>query len=212
MASLRRRCRIVIALFGLAAILTTALSVTARTGGGSTILNTLPLTVHGFAGVELPVEQSTIGILETKNVLVRDYVSPEGVHVFLSIVYYPHYRVSFHLPEGCMQGRGSVIITKGNETFDIPKRKTPVSMNSFILEQADGYEHVLYYFVTGDLITASYPEMRFHLMTEHLKRKNTGAALVRFSTRVGNRETSKRSETFKEFVAHMTALLPAYLG
>jgi EpsI family protein len=207
----RKQGLIVIVLLGICALLTLALNLS-TTGRPSPIdLQSIPVVVDGYIATELPVDESVKDILQTPNVLMRDYVSPDGLRVMLSIVYYEQYRVGFHMPEGCMVGSGSVITESGTETVNGAGQCAPFLANRLVLQQRNANEHVLYYFMVDDLITSSYPAMRFHLMLRHLRRQPTGAALVRFSIRVAGEENQASLNEFKRFVSHMTSLLPSYL-
>lgn len=197
----------------MAAVLTATLNLTATKNTDTATLNDLPMVIGGFTGTEFPVEQSIKDILETPNILMRDYVGPENVHINLTIVYYEQYRVYFHMPEGCMTGRGSVIVASEREIVAPSERgKGPLVVNKLVLKQAEGNEYVLYSFVVGDLITPSYPRMRFKLMMEHLKRKPTGAALVRFSAKPREGGEEETMKALKNFIKETVVLLPPILS
>lgn len=212
MTSPKARCWILIILFGVAAVLTSALNLTAAAKSETVVIDNLPMVIGDFTGVELPVEQSTKDILETQNVLTRDYVSPDGVHIILAVIYYEQYRVYFHMPEGCMVGEGSIIAASEKETLTTTQGQgDPIVANKLILAQPYGEKRVLYFFMVGDLITASYPQMRFHLMMEHLKRRKAGAALVRFSTTT-DADDEQILETLNDFIEQMVPVLRSHLG
>ena len=213
MTSLKARFTKLVVLFGIAAVLTVALNLTAATDTSSVILEDVPLTIGNFVGRDIPVEQFVKDILETPNVLMREYVDPGGMHVTMSIVYYEQYRVYFHMPEGCMTGRGSVIIASEREQFGTSNdEEETLTMNKLMLKQDGGNEHVFYIFVAGDTITPSYPKMRYHLMREHLKRRRAGAALVRFSTMTTGDNEEETLTVFRRFIGQAIAILPYHLS
>ncbi len=213
MTSLKTRSRVVIALFGIAACLTIALRVTATNNKSTALLTDLPLIIGDFTGEELQVEESIKDILETPNVLMRNYASPDNVLINLSVVYYEQYRVYFHMPEGCMTGQGSVIVASERADMSaLDGKNQPIIANKLVLKQVEGNEQVFYFFIAGDLITASYPRMRLHLMMEHVKRRPTGAALVRFSTRTNGVSDEDSLTRLKEFIGQITDILPDYLS
>lgn len=214
MASAKSRHRIILVLFSIAAAVTTALTLTtAPSSSGAGTLDDFPFIVGGFWGVDIPVEQSVKDILETSDVLMRNYVGPDGTRITLAIVYYEQYRVYFHMPEGCMTGRGSVIVASEREVFASSQGEgEPIVANKIVLEQTGGNEHVYYFFAAGGLITPSYTKMRLHLMWEHLKRKPVGAALVRFSTKTGGTDEGETLETLSDFIDQMIPVLRSHLG
>ncbi|MBI5116954.1 EpsI family protein [Candidatus Poribacteria bacterium] len=213
MASFKTRLSIVVVLLGVTAVLTTLVKVTVRAHPTNAApLDELPLVIGDFSGTEIPVEQSIKEILETPNVLMREYVGPRGVSITAAVVYYPQYRVYFHMPEGCMVGSGSVIVAEEREIIALPNaQKATLAANKIVLKQRGSDEHVMYFFVSGDLMTPSYPAMRFHLMMEHLKGRTAGAALVRFSTRAGEDNRVQNTQALKAFIADVCPLLPIYL-
>jgi EpsI family protein len=196
---------------GISALVIAVINVPAKVNSSHARLNELPLVISEFSGRELPVEQSVKDILETPNVLMREYLGPDGLRIILSIVYYDRYRVAFHLPEGCMTGQGSVIVKSLREPVTAPGAEEPFIANRLVLEQPEGKEHVFYFFIAGDLITASYPRMRLHLMMEHVKRRPTGAALVRFSAKTRERD-EEILESLSDFIEQMVPVLRSHLG
>ncbi len=202
MASAKSRHRIILVLFSIAAAVTTALTLTtAPPSSEGVTLGDFPFVVGDFSGTDIPVEQSVKDILETPNVLMRNYVGRDGAHITVAIVYYEQYQVYFHMPEGCMTGQGSVIVASERVNVGtLEEEKEPLIANKLVLKQTEGNEHVFYFFIAGDLITASYPRMRLHLMMEHVKRRPTGAALVRFSTRTNGVSDEDSLTRLKEFI------------
>lgn len=201
----------VLALLGLSAFLTVVLNVAAQGEAAPADLQKIPLMIGEYVATDLPVDESVKEILETPNVLMRDYTSPDGLHIMLSIVYYEQYRVDFHMPEGCMVGRGSIISDSRIQALSCKDQDTPILANSLVLKQRTENEHVLYYFLVDDIATPSYLSMRFYLMMRHLMRKPTSAALVRFSVRLPDGQNEGLNE-FRSFVIQLTSLLPSYLA
>lgn len=207
MDSFKTRCRIVLILFAITAGLTFALNGMASQGASAPSLESIPLHVGLFHGQDMPVENSVKDILETPNVIMRRYYGPEGEEIDFSIVYYEGHPVMFHMPEGCMTGKGSVIIADERESLgSYGDEDEPLIANKLILQQPDGKEHVYYFFIVGDLITPSYTKMRLYLMSEYLKERQAGAALVRFSTRVALDTSQEDAEEALEILNHFVGL------
>ncbi|MCD6288601.1 MAG: EpsI family protein, partial [Candidatus Hydrogenedentes bacterium] len=166
-----------------------------------------------YTGVKLPVSDRVVDILETSNIVIRDYLGPNGARVKVAIVYYPQYRVYFHLPEGCLAGQGSVIVDNGERKVDLAGTDFgTVSARKIVFEQAAGNEVVLYFFESGPMITAKYSLMRLHMMKNHVMRRQTGAALVRFSTFVpAGADVETGFQTLQTFMKQFVPMLPQYL-
>jgi len=212
MESVKKRCWIVLVLLGVTAVMVTLLNLTVKSSARTGKILRLPTDVGPYVGSDMLVDQRVIDILETSNIIMRDYVGPKDVHVAVAIVYYPQYRVYFHMPEGCMAGRGSIVVDKGHERIDVPGWDPPfITANKLLFEQGDRYEIALYFFESGPMITPWYSEMRWHMMKNHVMRRQTGAALVRFSTRTSVDQTDQALALLKEFVGLFVPVLPDYL-
>ncbi len=199
-------------LLGVTAVVTTLLNVTVKTTAMSEQILRLPVEVGPYVGHDLPVEQRTIDLLETKNVIMREYVGPNDIHIAVAIVYYPQYRVYFHMPEGCMAGSGSVLVSKSREVVEVPGwNPATITVNKLVFERYNGRETALYFFESGPMITCRYTEMRWYMMKNHVLRRQTGAALVRFSTRTTPEDTYDAVAALKEFIGQFVPILPQYL-
>jgi EpsI family protein len=117
------------------------------------------------------------------------------------------------MPDGCMVGRGTIVVATERESLTVPEEKQgPLILNKLVLRHSEVREHVFYFFMTGDLITPSYSKMRLRLMTDYLRRKEAGAALVRFSIRTEESGEEMALKTIKDFIEHTAAILPAYVS
>jgi len=209
---MNRRFLIVAVLIGATAAAVTWLNLTVKVTTASDQILHLPKQVGRYIGVDLPVEQRIVDILETPNILMRDYIGPDKSRISVAIVYYPQYRVYFHMPEGCMAGSGSVLLSKGQERVDVPGWNPQSAVaNKLVFEQRTGNEIALYFFESGSMVTPQYTKMRWHMMKNHIMRRQTGAALVRFSIRTNNGDTQHALEVLKEFMGRFIPILPDYL-
>jgi EpsI family protein len=197
---------------GATALAATVLSMTVSSVATEKMVVDLPTEVGPYIGKELPVSKDVTDILETTNIIMRDYVGPGGQQIKVAIVYYPQYRVYFHLPEGCLAGKGSVIVDSGERQVDMTGTDfDTISARKIVFEQPGGNEVVLYFFESGPMITSKYPRMRLHMMKNHVMRRQTGAALVRFSTHADIGQTEAGFQSLQEFMKLFVPILPEYL-
>ena len=89
-------------------------------------------------------------ILETSSILMRNYISPGGKPVLVTIVYAGQTRRSLHFPEVCLVGQG----------WEVEKAYVaPVGMEfrakRLVIFHGDRKEAVLYWFKTGDSFTGN---------------------------------------------------------
>jgi len=212
METMNKRCRLVLVLLCVTAVVTILLNVTVKSTAASKPVLQLPVEVGAYIGQDLPVERRVMDLLETSNIVMRNYVGPNRVNISVAIVYYPQYRVYFHMPEGCMAGRGSILVTKEKEQIDVPGSDRPsIEANKLVFDQSAGREVALYFFESGPMITSSYTRMRWYLMRNHILRRRTGAALVRFSIRSTDEDTQEELAVLKKFVGQFVPILPEYL-
>jgi len=212
METMNKRCRLVLVLLCVTAVVTILLNVTVKSTAASKPVLQLPVEVGAYIGQDLPVERRVMDLLETSNIVMRNYVGPNRVNISVAIVYYPQYRVYFHMPEGCMAGRGSLLVTKEKEQIDVPGSDRPSSdATKLVFDQSAGREVALYFFESGPMITSSYTRMRWYLMRNHILRRRTGAALVRFSIRSTDEDTQEELAVLKKFVGQFVPILPEYL-
>ena len=76
-------------------------------------LNTIPLQVGEWSGRDIKIDKRTIEILETEDVMMREYTNRKGESVYLTIVYSGAKRGAFHPPEVCYTGDGSRLLKLG---------------------------------------------------------------------------------------------------
>ena len=212
METMNRKYALVLVLLCVTAVLTILLNLTVESTAASKPVLHLPSEVGPYKGQDLPVEQRVIDLLETSNILMRTYVGPNRVNISVAIVYYPQYRVYFHMPEGCMAGRGSVLVSKGKEQIDVPGWSNPtIEANKLIFDQGENREIAFYFFESGPMITSYYTQMRWYLIRNHILRRQSGAALIRFSIRTTADSTQNEIAVLKEFIGQFVPILPDYL-
>ena len=66
----------------------------------------LPLSVDDWVGRDIDVDEQTLRILETEDVVMRDYTKEGSPHVQMCIVYASNNRKVAHPPEVCYKGGG----------------------------------------------------------------------------------------------------------
>ena len=156
-----------------------------RTNKGNR-LEQLPLKVREWEGRRQPLEEWVYKILDTDTVLVNRYTNGRE-YVNLSVVYYPEEKVEFHPPEACNSSRGDAVMTLGTRRIvtDPQNPLLAIRVNVFSVTRPTGRQDLFYYFFkTGDLSGNSYLNLRIKMAMNHLLAKNTGGAMLVFSTPV----------------------------
>lgn len=171
-------------------------------------LEKFPLTVGEWQGTPYAVEDRVKAILDTEYILTRDYVNPQGKHVFLSLVYYPDNKIGFHNPESCNTGVGMKVLEERIVPITVTLeggRKEQISLNRLVLGNTEPVRVIYYFYLTGDMMTGKYSDFRWNMMRQQLRFKRPSGAQVQLHLPV-----RENVEATRDIVTHhMNALAPA---
>lgn len=179
MMGLRIRVGVIFALFTFAAIMSAMGLYPTRYDRDVLKAEALPMVLDTWIGREVPVEDYVKQILETEDVIQRNYISRLSgpFPVQLAVVYSPDNRRVAHPPEVCYTGAG----WETSEKREVRHEGLP-PMIRLVLSHAGQKDLVLYCYKAGDQITASYARQQWNIITNMLLRRSTSSALIRFST------------------------------
>lgn len=149
-------------------------------------INTFPLQVGEWKGKDLEITEKEYDILETRNLIFREYVNPSGDKLNLFIIYSETNRSVFHPPEVCLMGSGVNIMDKRPEKIDSGGR--PFFVNKLYLEKGSAKELVLYCYKAADLYTDSYPLQQAYFAFHQLFGKRVKGATIRVSMMIRHDE------------------------
>lgn len=131
------------------------------------------------AGADFEIDERTQAILESSTILIRNYRSPRGRPVQLSIVHAGTTRRSLHFPEVCLVGDGWEIIKQEDVSVGIL-----FTARRLLLMKGDQYEAVLYWFKTGDNVTGNYFANAYHWAKNQMTFGASTSAMIKISTPV----------------------------
>ena len=103
-----KRYLILISVFFVLAIITYVFSSNPPLQENSQYAKQLPLFLDGWIGKDFEVDGRTLELLETDDVLLREYMKVESSPVQLCVVYASNNRKVAHPPEICYMGGGVV--------------------------------------------------------------------------------------------------------
>ena len=149
-------------------------------------IHTFPYEIDGWKGQDLKITEQEYEILETRNLISREYVNSEGQRVDLFIIYSETNRSVFHPPEVCMMGGGMTIVDKQPELIKCGKLN--FSANKLNLEKGDYKDIVLYAYKAGKLYTDNFYLQQLYFALNQLLGKGEGGATIRVSMAVSNNE------------------------
>lgn len=164
-----------------------------------------PKIIGEWEGADIPLSERDYEILETRNLVMRDYKNKQGESVYLYIIYSVDNRRALHPPEVCYTGGGATILRKSV----IPLGS--LGVNEFIVEYKNSRQLVAYWFKSTDLNTYSYLKQQLKIVTDHLLGRKTSGAMIRLSTEIGAEGETASLKLIKEFGAQIEPLLNKYI-
>jgi EpsI family protein len=139
-------------------------------------------------GTDQEIDPHVLRVLETSNIVIRNYIHSSGRPVQLTIVYAGSTRRSLHFPEVCLVGNGWDLQAQRGAHVGIL-----FSARQLILARGDSREAVLYWFKTGDSLTGNYFLNAWHWARNQLTSGGPTSAMIKLTTpiRSGRRDAEK---------------------
>ena len=160
-------------------------------------VRTFPLTVGDWTGQDLEITEKEYEILETRNLISREYANGSGEKIYLFIIYSETNRSVFHPPEVCLIGGGVTIADKQSEGINCKQKE--FLTNKLYLEKGDARSIALYCYKSGNLYTENFYLQQVHFMLNQLLGKRSGGATIRVSMPVYKSEEATLG-TLKSFM------------
>lgn len=202
MKDMGQRYRVVIILLAVTATFTFFLGNEKGLSQNKAFYSMVPPCIGPWAGRDLEVDTRTIEILETDDILMREYLGPKGLKILLCIAFSKETRKSIHPPEVCMSGGGWNLIEKkrikvpGSPGFEAIK---------LISEKGDCKQAVLYWYKTGQDFTANFYHQQFNFVKNTFLGGDTSCGLIRVSTQITGQEVEQAMASLIDFAE---ALMP----
>jgi len=168
-------------------------------------IRTFPYTLGGWKGKDLRVTEKEYKILETRNLIYREYVNGSGEKAHLFIIYSETNRSVFHPPEVCLIGSGFNITDKTPE--EIAGEGSTFNCNKLYIEKGDARHLSLYCYKAGSFYTDNYYLQQAIFAFNQLLGRHRAGATIRASMAAGEDET-KTLGTLKAFLKEAIARLP----
>lgn len=194
---------IIVALI-LSSVISLNLFLRERTAHDKLDIHKFPLVVGEWKGKEIPMEEYVYQILETRNLITREYKKGANDTLYLTIIYSETNRSVFHPPEVCMVGSGIDIVDKQPERVD--SGKNSFFTNKLYAEKKDYKELVLYSYKAGNLYTDNFYLQQAYLALHQLFGRNVPGATVRVSMQLRGDEKDTLA-ALKAFLAQTVKIL-----
>lgn len=164
-------------------ITTLAISVPAYfivpTAKEEALVSKFPMQVGAWSGKDLPVEERAYEILETKNLILREYANKDK-KVYLYIIYSQDNRKVSHPPEVCFEGSGITIIKKEKIPMELVGGQK-IYANKLSVEKAGVNNTVVYWYKTGRYYMDNYLKQQMRAALSRFQFKHTSSAMIRVS-------------------------------
>jgi EpsI family protein len=148
-------------------------------------IDSIPLNMGQWKGKEAPLSERDYQLLETRDVLSREYTLDNGKTLYFSIVYSDQRFDSFHPPEICYAGSlGVTLLEKSVEQLTM--KEEILSYNKLLMKYRDGYVLSWYWFMAGKKILSNYYLQQLYLLMKIIKGKPMQGALIRVSINLKN--------------------------
>lgn len=165
-----------------------------------------PLTIGGWQGRELGLDEGILEVLKVDDYMMRVYASEGKPPIGLYVGYYSSLsQEAYHSPKYCLPGGGWQIVH--HRVVDISLASgapTTVKANYVILQKGADRQLFLYWYQDrGRNITSDYLA-KFYVLWDSITRNRTDGALVRFSSVIDGPEHA----VFSRQVDFIRATLP----
>ncbi len=170
----------------------------------------LPMQIGDWTGRDLAIDEYSYEILETRNLIMREY-SRGSDKVYVYIIYSTDNRKVSHPPEVCFEGGGITITDKKKFSLVLADGRT-VNANNLKVEKAGLVNIVYYLYKAGSYYTDNYLKQQIHIALARLGFKNLSGAMIRLSAEVkaedGERAEQNLRDFFKVISAHFPTIIP----
>lgn len=174
--------------------------------GAASNLKDLPLLLAGLPGEDIPPSQIVMDELSPDDILLRRYIRPDGVPIWLVIVYFVNSRRAGHDPQICYYSQG--YHTREAPPVHAASAIGDVVAESFVASRAGRDERVLtFWYAPGGRILPDVRRYRRTLFLHGILENRSYGAFVRISTlETDHRGTAE--EWNKRFLGEVAGQLP----
>lgn len=165
-----------------------------------------PKTIGDWVSEDIPLKKREYELLETNNLIMRNYTNKNGDKVNLYIIYSQENRKVAHPPEICLQGGGAIITNQ--TTLQITDS---IKATKIILEKNTSRDLVAYWYKVGNLNTNIFLKQQLTMSINKLFGKKTSIALIRVLTEMENNNEEVSLDKLKGFCKLIEPVLERYV-
>jgi len=165
-----------------------------------------PMAIGEWQATDIPLSERDYEILETRNLIMRDYKNTQGDSVVLYIVYSEDNRKVSHPPEVCYMGSGASIVNKSAVQIT-----DSIRAMKLITEAPKNEQMVVYWYKAGSLYTDEYLKQQLKVVVDRMLRKRTSGALLRISTDIKDNDQESALRLLRTFASQIEPLLEKHI-
>ncbi|MFC1632019.1 exosortase C-terminal domain/associated protein EpsI [Candidatus Omnitrophota bacterium] len=196
---------VIILLLSIASVCSLNLFLRQRAAFDKLDIHSFPYQIGDWQGTDIRLGDYVFEILETKNLILREYANPQGEVFTLFIVYSETNRSVFHPPEVCLMGGGIKLADKQRE--EITAGNIKFFTNKLYLEKDDYRGIALYSYKAGNLYTENFYLQQIYFALSQLFGQQKGGATIRVSTQINNQDKLTALNNLKSFLAQTVAIV-----
>lgn len=165
-----------------------------------------PKAIGEWVSTDIPLPELDYEILETRNLIMREYKNTKGDSVYLYIVYSEDNRKVSHPPEVCLMGSGATVVDKS------PVQITnSIKAIKLLMEKGDNRQLTVYWYKAGNLYTDKYLKQQLKVVLDRMLGRRTSCALIRLSTDIKDNNQEVALGLIKSFAKEIEPLLQRYV-
>jgi EpsI family protein len=172
-----------------------------------TRLDTCPMSLAGMPGTELSMDQAVLDDLDPDDYLIRQYDRPDGIPVWLVIVYFQNARLGAHDPQVCYRSQGFSVgpLSSGSLSSAIG----PVPYRDFKATKGPRREVVRCLWYTAGGAIRDVKGWRDRMFFQGLRSNRSFGAFVRIST-LDAGQPGVADRVLDQVTADLAPLLPGF--
>jgi len=165
-----------------------------------------PKEVGEWKSNDIPMSQRVYELLETDNLIMREYVDEQGNELNLYIIYSADNRKVAHPPEICLQGDGMEVLGQSKV-----KVTDSIEATQLTMEKGPARQIAVYWYKTGNYYTSDYLDQQLRVSANRLLGKSTALALIRVIVPVKDGNQAEAFNRIQSFCFLLQPLLDKYV-
>ena len=173
-----------------------------------TDLASCPFELAGMTGTDLGLDQTVLDDLDPDDYLVRSYDRPDGLPVWVVIVYFQNARLGAHDPQLCYRSQGFGITDLPEETIDTALGPVPVLRFRAVKGSRSELVHC-FWFTAGGQTLSDVKGWRDRMFFQGLRSNRSFGAFIRVSS-IESGEPAAAARAIQEVIGDLAPNLPRF--